>query len=110
MGVVQRLLPFLVLASCSGELIGGVVLGPDGLPVTPGARPPTQGEPAPLPLDSGARRLSRRELLAAVTRLTGVDVVTELPGFDVRTLPRARRRRSSSTPASAGRRRHSTRW
>ncbi|MCA3013333.1 MAG: DUF1592 domain-containing protein [Myxococcaceae bacterium] len=32
------------------------------------------------------RRLSRRELLRAITRLTGVEVETELPGFDVRTL------------------------
>lgn len=76
------------LASCSGEFIGGAVMGPDGQPVVPGApgAPATRVEPPPLPLESGARRLSRRELLTAITRLTGVDVATELPSFDVRTL------------------------
>jgi hypothetical protein len=64
-------------ASCTGEFLGGLGPGAGG---GPGAGA------AAGPLESSARRLSRRELLSSIARLTGVDVGAELPSFDVRTL------------------------
>ncbi len=74
-----RIVLCALVLSCSGKVSpAGVFPAAGG-----GTAPPGVAQKS---TETGPRRLTRRELLRSINRLTSVDVVTELPAFDVNTL------------------------